>query len=594
MKYEYKVQGKKVALEVDPSVVAVRFKEPAPYSMRAMASEAAEVGPFAKRVEVPGEKFTIVPVAAVPKPQGQKHPAAMRALDAQPSVSRVAPVFKVGSNQVLATDRLIIGVKEGGKLAASVLQKNKLTKLSESQWNLVVQLPEDADPFELCKKLEGEPGVEYVEPDFVTIGRHVPNRAPEVPARAAGDPMVGQQYAMAITQTTDAWTLQSGNPAIKIAILDEGVDTGHVDLKAAIVGSFDGEKQDSFQEPNPWDGHGTACAGLAAAVPDNTIGIRGAGGGCSLLAVRIARSEVPGGSWKTSNAIISRSIDWSWQNGADVLSNSWGGGAPSNDIIAAFGRARTKGRNNKGCVVVIAAGNSAGPVTFPGTIGNVLTVSATNEFDEFKTTTSRDGENWWGSCFGPAISVGAPGVHNLTTDITGSGGYNKNGDFFPIFNGTSSATPIVAGICGLVLSANPDLTEAGVRNIITNAADKVGGQPYVKGRNDFLGFGRVNAQKAVRAAQTHAGLSMELAGTVRRLSHRKAKMPVFVLETGKDGAFVLKHNDGLEAGPHQPHETRSAAYFATFEGKKVKVIFTQKQEAGTDVPILWGAEVAAS
>jgi subtilisin family serine protease len=194
----------------------------------------------------------------------------------------------------------------------------------------------------------------------------------------------------------------------------------------------------------------------------------------------------------------------------------------------------------------------------------------------------------------PEVSVGAPGVHNLTTDITGSGGYNPSGDYTPTFNGTSSATPIVAGICGLVLSANPGLTEVEVRGIITNGADKVGGRPYVNGRNDFFGHGRVNAEKAVRAAQSHQGQASVVAGTVRRLSHGKAKTPIFVLDAGKDGAFILKHNNGSESGPHQPHEVRSTAYFAPFEGKKVSVKFTQKQEAASDVSILWGTEVAAN
>lgn len=108
----------------------------------------------------------------------------------------------------------------------------------------------------------------------------------------------------------------------------------------------------------------------------------------------------------TSNSIIRRAIDWSWENGADILSNSWGGGSPSSAIMNAFERARTQGRNGKGCVIVIAAGNDSGPVTFPGTLDNVLTVSASNEFDEFKTKTSQDKETWWGSNFGPWCGCG--------------------------------------------------------------------------------------------------------------------------------------------------------------------------------------------
>jgi subtilisin family serine protease len=135
-----------------------------------------------------------------------------------------------------------------------------------------------------------------------------------------------------------------------------------------------------------------------------------------------------------------------------------------------------------------------------------LTVAASNEFDEPKTHISADGENWWGSNFGPEADIAAPGVHNYTTDISGSEGYNSggtlDGDYVSNFNGTSSATPIVAGVSALVLSANLNLREAQVRRILKQTADKVGQVVYTNGRNDKMGHGRVNALKAVQAALT--------------------------------------------------------------------------------------------
>jgi len=96
--------------------------------------------------------------------------------------------------------------------------------------------------------------------------------------------------------------------------------------------------------------------------------------------------------------------------------------------------------------------------------------------------------------------VAAPGVHNLTTDISGPGGYALGG-YTPTFNGTSSATPIVAGACSLVLSANANLTEAQVRRIIMGTADKVGPFPYKNKRNDYFGYGRLNVLAALNAAR---------------------------------------------------------------------------------------------
>ena len=504
MSYTYYANGQLVELEVDEDVVAVRFTEPAEHSMRAAVAATANLAPFGERIELPDEKFTILPVAQIAKPRHERYLAAVAQLEQGDEVTRVAPVFKLGNKRAVATDRLLIGLKDTGKKARKLLRDRGLKVLEEfgDGAEFLVQLTPESDPFAMLAELQQLDEVAYVEPDLVIIGQHA--RRMVNPSAAGGDPLLPKQYATQITKAAEAWTSQQGRPEIKIAILDEGVDTQHEDLAAAIKGGYDATDNDEFQEPNQWDGHGTACAGLAAAVPNNDVGVRGIGAGCSLLAVRIAYSSEPGSDhWVTNNGWIRRGIDWAWRNGADVLSNSWGGGWPSTAITGAFERARTRGRNGKGSVIIIAAGNDSGPVTFPGTLPNVLTVSASNEFDEFKTQTSGDGEQWWGSNFGPEVTVAAPGVHNYTTDITGAGGYNgqANGHYVTNFNGTSSATPIVAGAAGLILSANDALGEAEVRTIIRDTADKVGSQPYFEGRNDQMGFGRLNVARAIATAR---------------------------------------------------------------------------------------------
>jgi thermitase len=539
MAYEYMVGGKKVVLPIQPDKVAVRFKEPAPQATRAAVIDPIpEVGSFAERYEVPNEKFTVVDVTPPSQPGPQAGPqrvaAATAALTADQEVARVAPVFNLGSSQAIATDRIMVGFKQGmtkarAKTVVESISPQGVDSLEEiADGEYMVKLNETVDPFDVIGKLMKDKSVKYAEPDFVIIGKHVPRNVPGgMPAEMPGetiaptfkeaaigpaapslDALLAKQYAVALTRAKDAWQLLSGKAAIKIAVLDEGVDTKHADLKGRIVGTYDALSRTANQQPNAWDGHGTACAGLAAAIP-NKIGVRGIGGGCSILAVRIAYSPSNGANWVTSNSAIQEAIDWAWKNGADVLSNSWGGGAPSNAIINAFERARTKGRSGKGCVVVIAAGNESGPVSFPGTLPKVLTVSASNEADEPKTKTSSDGEFWWGSNFGPEVDVAAPGVHNYTTDISGNAGYNPgntslNGDYVSNFNGTSSATPIVAGAAALVLSAAPNLTESQVRSILKTTADKVGTVVYSAGRNDQMGNGRVNVLKAVKRAMTMA------------------------------------------------------------------------------------------
>jgi thermitase len=574
MAFEYVVDGKKVSLPIAHDKIAVRFCEPSDQAARraVIDQKSEEVGDYDNRYEVPNEKLTIVDVAQTGRPTPSRVAAATGVLNADLAVERVAPVFKLGMNHAIATDRIIVGFKsKTGEKTKEIIKHYGGEVVKEKFNEYVVRLEPRVDPFAVITDITKHAEVDFAEPDFVIIGKHTPRRPPHAPsddnkpvgviaphalvshhptvglpdedanalsitsyqmsavgvrganaisitsyqmsavgvqpAIAAHDPLQEFQYAVRITKAVEAWERVTPSPKIKIAILDEGVDAAHPDLRAAICGSFDAVDGDCDQQPNPWDAHGTACAGLAAAIPNNAQGIRGIAGGCSLLAVRIAFSKSEGEDWVTGDSQISDAIDWAWQNGADILSNSWGGGPPSRAIDLAFERARSLGRNGKGCVIVVAAGNDAGPVDFPGTLPNVLTVAASNEFDEPKTLTSDDGEFWWGSNFGPEVDIAAPGVNNYTTDISGDAGYNDGGsldsNYYSNFNGTSSATPIVAGVAALVLSANPDLKEDQVREVLKQTADKVGGIIYINNRNDQMGHGRVNALKAVEMMLPH-------------------------------------------------------------------------------------------
>jgi thermitase len=523
--FSYKVAGQEVYLDLDPDHVALKFDDPYRTSARAnFVASNNHLGEFHDRVEIPGEKYTVFKLAEVQEERKQRLQNAMSNLSKAKEVKTARPVFKSGNKKIIATDKIMVGFDKKAKNVNEILAKYKCEKLEETYDEYLLRVPDEVDIFKTIKDIEKEPGVKFAEPAFITIGSNANLKFKSRISPASDDiddtkDLSGLQYAIKITQAVDAWNIQKGNSNIKIAILDEGVETDHPDLETIVVKSFDATDDDLFQEPNGWDGHGTACCGLAAA-RHKEFGIKGISAGCSVFAVRLAFSNAPESEWITSDPVIKRAIDWSWENGADVLSNSWGGGAPSNTISNAFERARTQGRKGKGCVVVIAAGNEDAVVNYPGNLAEVLTVSASNEFDEPKTRFSRDGESWWGSCHGPEVDVAAPGVHNLTTDIRGVNGYNKNHNYTD-FNGTSSATPIVAGVAGLVLSANPDLTEKQVRDIITQSADKVGNVPYHEGHNDRMGFGRVNALNAVQMAKN--GTRRAASRATKKATARKRK-----------------------------------------------------------------------
>ena len=293
-----------------------------------------------------------------------------------------------------------------------------------------------------------------------------------------------------------AWAITKGSPEVRVAVLDEGVDTAHPALKAAVVGQHDfiGDKGDSAA-PDGNDAHGTSCAGIILSRGKTAVGVAPK---CSLLAARIAMDD-GSGHWVFDDYATADAIDWAWRAGAAVLSNSWGGGAPSDAISRAFGRARTQGRGGKGSVVCIAAGNGQVPIDFPGNLPGCVTVGASTPDDERKTRASSDGETWWGSNYGPTMWLLAPGVFIRTTDIAGPAGYDP-GDYTAKFNGTSSATPHVAAAAALMLSANPNLSASDVRTLLSTTAKRLAGQAGWTGE---LGYGRLDVGAAVAAAKAH-------------------------------------------------------------------------------------------
>ncbi|HNB81024.1 MAG TPA: S8 family serine peptidase, partial [Chitinophagaceae bacterium] len=303
-----------------------------------------------------------------------------------------------------------------------------------------------------------------------------------------------------------AWTVTTGNNQIRTAILDSGVDTLHPDLQANMIGGFDGTGLGTQGAATGNDAHGTCCAGIVAAVQNNNTGISGVAPNTKIIPVRIAYST--NGSWITAYSWITNCIDWAWNQGqADILSNSWSGGVNSVLVNEALNRATTLGRGGKGCAVVFSAGNDNGPVSYPATLENVISVTAMSMCNERKSTNSCDGENWWGSNYGSGTDVSAPGVKIYTCDLQGNTGFT-NTNYYSTFNGTSAAAPMVAGVLALIYSVQPSLTMQQARQILELSCEKSGsyvyqlgvaGQPNGSWSNE-LGYGRVHAAAAVNLA----------------------------------------------------------------------------------------------
>jgi len=300
----------------------------------------------------------------------------------------------------------------------------------------------------------------------------------------------------------DAWNVATGK-GITVAVVDHGIQLDHPDLSANISPlSFDTVTGTS---PSRVRGnHGTACAGIIGAIHNNTLGVAGVAPEATLMSVSDNLTLGPGAQQNLASGIA-----WAAQNGADVISNSWGHDLLESPLIDdAIDEALTTGRNGKGCVVLFAAGNSNGAVIYPARSNPaVVAVAAMSPCGQRKSPNSCDPEPFWGSCFGSAIDIAAPGVLIPTTDRTGLAGYDS-GDYTLKFNGTSSATPHVAGVAALILEVNPALNQEEVVTIIEKCARKVGSYSYDitpdrpnGGWHQEVGYGLLDAKACVQAAQ---------------------------------------------------------------------------------------------
>jgi hypothetical protein len=253
-----------------------------------------------------------------------------------------------------------------------------------------------------------------------------------------------------------------------IAILDSGVDPAHPDLAGKLVPGY-----------NAWDGnantadvygHGTMVAGTAAAIGDNATGVASVAPLAGIMPIRVTGTN----GWATDFSIY-QGLIWAVDHGAKVMNVSFAGIAGSSAITSAAQYVASQGG-----VVVGAAGN-CGCVDATPKNPYILSVGATDQGDSLT----------WFSSRGEYVDLSAPGIGILTT--TNGGGYGS-------VAGTSFSSPITAGVIALMLSANMDLAPAQLEAIILSTADDLG----TPGWDSSFGFGRVNADRAVRAAAAAA------------------------------------------------------------------------------------------
>jgi subtilisin family serine protease len=364
--------------------------------------------------------------------------------------------------------------------------------------------------------------VAYAAPNFLAEIRKGMLNDPRLRAQWHLDNR-GQRNGAALNdvRALGAWKHGGGGKrSVVIAIIDDGIDMNHPDLKANIWNNPNARARDRHGRdfvddtdpfnPNPKvfnppfddtdtnDIHGTPCAGVAAAAGNNGRGVAGIAWNCRLMAVKILA-----GPNLAPNDRIADAIRYASKH-ADVLSCSWGA-ARHPDIESAIEYAVRNGRRGRGAVVCVATGNEhATRIGFPATHDQVLAVGACND----------RGQRSAYSNFGRGLDIVAPSDDDdprrqgiTTTDVTLRGKGYSNGAYCDDFGGTSSATPLVAGVAALVLSAKPSLRWDQVRDVLTGTAEKIdrANARYRDGYSLEYGFGRVNAEAAVAAARARKG-----------------------------------------------------------------------------------------
>jgi len=529
--YYYGPNGVRVNLNTSHDRVLVQFNENTTPSQRSSASKkyALETVGDKSIISKKGLHFATVSGTARSK-QGIQ--SLMDEIGKDPSVKYVHPFFEFADGSASTySDEFIVMLRNrndydklkqlADEYGAVIVKQNDF---NENIYTLKVTKSANFDAIGVSNAFHESGLFAFTEPNFINVlpqSEIVEVDDPLHPLNwflennGPGLPRLEGAVADADVDGVEAWTLSTGE-GIRVAIVDEGVDTDHPDLAANMAAEgFDPTDRAGLDGPlgNPTgdDAHGTACAGLVAAQANNGIGTAGLAYNSTIVPVRFAYGA-GGGSLITTFEWIANSITWSATSieegggGADVISNSWSGGAPSSLVDASFEFAITEGRGGKGSIVLFSAGNGNNSgVGEPADNDAVIAVGATTMCDTRKNPADCSDESFWGSTFGPGLDVAAPGVAVVSTDIAGANGYES--DDYTYFNGTSSSCPITAATVALMLSVNPELTAAEARYLLEFSAEKVGGydyfdnpaQPTSTWSND-LGYGRINAFEAVQDA----------------------------------------------------------------------------------------------
>lgn len=351
---------------------------------------------------------------------------------------------------------------------------------------------------------------------------------PNAPTATPGaDPLFSKQWGMNDIGVANAWKLAPISSDVVVAVIDTGVDYTHEDLAGnmwhnprEILNGLDDDNNGFVDDIVGWDflgkdnkpydmagslmdiilkganpGHGTHCAGNVAAVGNNSKGISGVAPNAKIMALRFIGNE--GGS--TSDAILA--IRYAVDNGAKVLSNSWGseGDDPADASTNLALKEAIQYAQDHDVLFIAAAGNGHSGVGYdndtdakPGVPAsydnaNIISVAAIDNTDKLGAFSN------WGA---KTVDIAAPGVKIFST-VVQSGKYSDSIGFagFSLagWDGTSMATPHVAGAAALYWSAHPTKSWFEVKNAILATA-----KPIAAAQGKMTSNGKLNVEALMK------------------------------------------------------------------------------------------------
>lgn len=364
------------------------------------------------------------------------------------------------------------------------------------------------------------------------LARKALRRRPEVasaelntilhPSAEPNDPYYALQWHYPLIHLPQAWELTHGDPSVIVAVVDTGVRFDHPDLQGVFVPGYDfvsdptRARDGDGIDANPSDPgdrgagagrssfHGTHVAGTIAAETNNGVGVAGVSWGARVMPVRVLGMNggtlydvMQGVRWAAGLDNDSGTLP---TQRADIINLSLGGGSFSNDAQAVFNAAR-----DAGVIVVAAAGNSASNVpSYPASYAGVVSVAAVDM--------NRNPAPY--SNFGPAVDVAAPGGDTSVDrngDGYGDGVLSTLADdsvspltfVYGFYQGTSMATPHVAGVFALMRSVAPLITPAQIDSLLEGGL--LTEDLLSAGRDDLTGWGLIDAHAAVVQAGAMQG-----------------------------------------------------------------------------------------